>query len=601
MKRWIGIITVLLGTQLQAQQGSLPGDQQNFEETPKQVFLSYALDVKEVPTSARVLLQLLPHIADASLKAENFKLSTYKESPEGYHYLFQFQLQGIMVEDQFIRAFVDKKWTLRQLIWNIRGTHKQANGAFGDSETLGSRLSGFKHVGEITRVWKYRSDGWQALLKANVIEDVAAFAEYRYYDANYQEVYRLDNAARFEGKDSLIQAYVFYPDPLTSAEMPYGGPYQDFNDGDSSALNNERVWRPLILDFSTDSFFLRDSVFYYAELENPVSQQPVLLDPIADFTRNQQEFEYFNSFYHLQSWVRRVHDLGYPLPGAPIQVDPHAANGADVSGFTPVFGVMALLFGEGGIDDAEDADVLVHELGHALSFSVSPGTNNGLERSSFEEGNCDYFAMSYSRQLNSYGWQKTFNWDGNVTWQGRVVNTGKVLPADFTSNKYGNAEIWVAALREIYDSIGPDHTDRLVLCALYNQVNNMTFYQMANNCLQCDSIQNNAANHKIIFNAMNSRGLAFPLGFKESPSSPWRLLNSSGFAFRGESLRIDFAGEDFSGHVEVFDMQGKLLHTARLDAVPYFDLDEPVTEKGLYLLRVSSDTNLSVSFRIARH
>ncbi|HCS20046.1 MAG TPA: hypothetical protein DIW47_05700 [Bacteroidetes bacterium] len=574
---------------------------QNMEEMPKQVFLNYRVEVKELPGSGRILSQILPLIPEHVLKPENFSLLTYKESPVGYHYLYQYQIQGIPVEGQFVRVFVDKKMTLRQLIWQLRGTHLSATATFGDPEILRQRLAHLKHVGEINKVWKFYPEGWQALLKASVIEDIAAFAEYRFYDANYQEIYQIDNAARFEGKDSMIQAHVFFPDPLTSSQMPYGGAYLDFNDADSPAINNERVWRPIITDFVNDSFYLRDSVFRFAELENPLSQQPVLLGPFADFTRNQQEFEFVNSYYHLQTWIRRVHDLGYPLPGLPIQVDPHAANGADISGFSPVFGDMALLFGEGGIDDAEDADVVVHELGHALSYSVSPGTNNGLERTSFEEGNCDYFAMSYSRQISNFGWEKTFNWDGNVTWQGRVVNTEKVMPANYTSNKYSNAEVWVAALREVYDSVGPDITDRLVLCALYNQVTQMTFAQMANNCLQCDSILNNGVNHTLIFNAMNSRGLAFPLGFKEPQSSNWSLLNSAGFAFRGEALRVDFGGQTFNGSAEVYDIQGKLLYSVRLDDALYFELDEPVNEKGLYLLRIHSDTNLSVTYRIARH
>lgn len=592
MKRWIMVIMIFSGIQAQAQ---------FLDEMPNQVFLSSPVSIKELPGSAQVLDQVLSHIPEPSLKPENFSLLTYRESPVGYHYLYQLHIQGIPVEDQYIRVFVDKKLTLRQLIWQIRGAHLSPTASFGDSETLRSQLTEFIHVGAISKVWKFQSGEWQALLKVSVIDDIAAFAEYRYFDANYQEVFRSDNAARFEGKDSVILANVFFPDPLTSSQMPYGGTYLDFNDADSPALNNERVWRPVIVDFFNDSFFLRDSVLHFVELENPVSQQPILLSPSADFTRNQQEFEFVNAYYHLQTWIRRVHDLGYPLPGQSIQVDPHAANGADVSGFTPAFGEMALLFGEGGIDDAEDADVLVHELGHALSYSVAPGTNNGIERTSFEEGNCDYFAMSYSRQISNFGWEKTFNWDGNVTWQGRIVNTPKVMPANYTSNKYSNAEVWVAALREIYDSVGPDISDRLVLCALYNQVTNMTFSQMANNCLQCDSILNNGANGTLIFNAMNTRGLAFPLGFKEPASTSWTLLNSAGFAFRDEALRVDFGGQHVNGIAEVYDIQGKLIYTVRLDDALYFELDEPVNEKGLYLLRIHNDTNLSITYRIARH
>ena len=44
---------------------------------------------------------------------------------------------------------------------------------------------------------------------------------------------------------------------------------------------------------------------------------------------------------------------------------PHGFNGADNSSYSP--GTGRLQFGEGGVDDAEDSDVVHHELGHGPS------------------------------------------------------------------------------------------------------------------------------------------------------------------------------------------------------------------------------------------
>ncbi|MEZ4916786.1 MAG: hypothetical protein R2836_07345 [Chitinophagales bacterium] len=54
-----------------------------------------------------------------------------------------------------------------------------------------------------------------------------------------------------------------------------------------------------------------------------------------------------------------------------ISVDTHGNNGADNSFFSPAT-PLRLIFGEGGVDDAEDADVIIHEYGHAISHFAAP-------------------------------------------------------------------------------------------------------------------------------------------------------------------------------------------------------------------------------------
>jgi len=567
---------------------------------PVQLFPSLKISWGETITPEVVLHQGLS-LVQGNFHPGDFKLSTERESPEGHYYLFSYLKEGAPFQDCYVKFFVDRNQVLRQVLYQTAQVDMPRSGSFADFSKLRSSLNGYAHIGEMSKVWIWNAPVWQAAVEVVIVEDLGAYAEKRFYDADLNELGRRDFAWRFKGKDSTVRGMVFNPDPLTSAEVSYGGAYQDFNDGDSAALNNERFSLPIRVDFVNDSFILRDSVFHFNEIENPASDEPKGLTPAFDFTRAQDEFEYVNTYYHLQTWVRRVHDLGYNLPNTTVQVDPHASNGADVSGFTPAYGELALLFGDGGIDDGEDADVIVHELGHVLSYVAAPGTTNGLERTSMEEGTCDYFAMSYSRQISNYGWQKTFNWDGNVTWQGRVVNTAKKFPDDYTNNKYNNSEVWVAALAEVFDSLGADKTDKLVLCALYNQVSNMTFMQMAANCQQCDSIQNAGANSMIIYNAMNRRGLAHPLGFKQATVSNWKLLNSEGFANRGETMIVDFAGAMLSGQAELYDLQGRLIQVKNFEGVAAINIQAGDIKKGLYLLRVNSDTNLSYSFLVARH
>ena len=78
-------------------------------------------------------------------------------------------------------------------------------------------------------------------------------------------------------------------------------------------------------------------------------------------------------------------------------------------------------FGEGGVDDAEDGDVIIHELGHAISH-MRANSNSGTERSTYDEALGDYFAERYGRLLGITS-NRVFDWDGNNTfWSGRSVS-----------------------------------------------------------------------------------------------------------------------------------------------------------------------------------
>lgn len=573
---------------------------QSNEEIPKQIFLKNKLDIKELPAENEVLSQMLPMVNLGAELAENLLIDHYRVSPEGYHYLFTYHHQGIPCVSRYIRIFVDKQLRVRQVIYLLEDIDAPFLNQFPDTAVLRSKLSAMKKVGAMSLNWIHVEEGWKSVIKVPVIEDLAANAEIHFYDASYHLVHAKRNAFHFMGKDSTVQAKVFDPDPLTHAGVVYGEDYQDFNDADSPAINNQRVWRPIIADFDQGVFYLRDSSFVFAELENPISAPPISNTPVFEFNRSEQEFEFVNAFYHLQKYKSIVRGLGYNLPHMRILVDPHAANGADVAAFTMGFDEPALIFGEGGIDDAEDADVIVHELGHGISFSAAPYTSSGLQRESMEEANCDYFAMSYSRRINPFNWQKTFNWDGNTTsWKGRVANSDKIYPRNYNSNKYSNAEIWVAAWADIYTQLGPDITDKLMLCGMYNQVENMGFSMMVNNILQCDSIQNQAANYQVIFDAFDSRGLTIAMSNgQEINSNDWRLLNTAGFTNAGEPLVLDFGGKEFNGTIEVMDMQGKKIHVQSENRVDRMSIDLPSIASGIYLLRVISNEGQSVTYLI---
>ncbi len=95
-------------------------------------------------------------------------------------------------------------------------------------------------------------------------------------------------------------------------------------------------------------------------------------------SRSDDAFEQVMVVYHITRWNQYLDSLGYDsVLNYAIHVDPQALNGQDQSMFNFGYNPARLYFGEGGVDDAEDADVIIHELSHAISHGAAPNTNTG--------------------------------------------------------------------------------------------------------------------------------------------------------------------------------------------------------------------------------
>ncbi len=61
--------------------------------------------------------------------------------------------------------------------------------------------------------------------------------------------------------------------------------------------------------------------------------------------------------------------------------------------------------GKGGVDDAEDAEVIVHEYGHAVHQSQVPGYGGSLDAGAIGESFGDYLAVTVGlAAAQQYGW-----------------------------------------------------------------------------------------------------------------------------------------------------------------------------------------------------
>jgi zinc metalloprotease ZmpB len=295
-----------------------------------------------------------------------------------------------------------------------------------------------------------------------------------------------------DGERVRGQGAVYLTDPLSAARQTYGAAgFADANNADSDSLNAYRTIVALDSVTYTDGQFVLDGPYCsLADIEMPLDS--TFSAPTADgfvFSRSQQGFEAVNAFAHISSAYRHLEDLGFSSSRLrAIRIDPHGYQGQDNSHYSPTGNWLA--FGTGGVDDAEDADVIWHEYGHAIVYAFTSGWVGG-ETPALGEGFADYWAASYSRSASrwtpadqQYNW--VYKWDGhNEFWGGRKVNDARVYPFG-TMSVYNAGQIWSSTLVSIWNDLGRDVTDRLVIKSLFYLGQGTTGVDAAQALLQAD-------------------------------------------------------------------------------------------------------------------
>lgn len=288
-------------------------------------------------------------------------------------------------------------------------------------------------------------------------------------DARTGELIRVRNRAYHATVDG--SGYVFDPDPLSSAGATYGGSYVDDGDATNSQLDAERfsvTLRDITLIGGTYS--LAGPYAEITDFESPFNGLFTQGSSTFNFSRQDDPFEAVNCYYHIDHIMRYINEtlglviMPYQYSGG-VRFDPHGYNGADNSHYLSSNGSLA--YGEGGVDDAEDADVIIHELGHGIHDWVTGG---GLSQvNGLSEGFGDYLAMSYSRSLGHWGtgdpqYNWVFVWDGhNPFWGGRKTDYGATWPDGLIGHVHTDGQIWSTCLLKIWGDIGREKTDRACL------------------------------------------------------------------------------------------------------------------------------------------
>jgi hypothetical protein len=247
---------------------------------------------------------------------------------------------------------------------------------------------------------------------------------------------------------------------------------------------------------------------------------PTSSSGVFDFTRSQDGFEAANVYYWIDRSQRYIQSLGFNnIVYRPINIDVHGLSGADNSHYvgSPV-GSGYIAYGDGGVDDAEDADIVLHEYGHAIMDSSNPGAfPNQYETGAIGEGFGDYWAFSQTYDLSVANGFDPFcigEWDAKgyspVADCLRRVDTEKVYPQDYVAGDiYASSGIWSSALKNLYLQLGGEVCDSIVLESHFLMKPGIqnNFKRGAQAMLQADDLLYSGAHHFEICQEFYKRGV----------------------------------------------------------------------------------------------
>jgi hypothetical protein len=266
-----------------------------------------------------------------------------------------------------------------------------------------------------------------------------------------------------------IDAQVFDPNPTVRSGKAYGGTtgYNDNNNGDTDFFNSmlTKVELPDVEKIG-GQYNLKGKYVEITDHEAPTNPDCKTTSAVMNYSRSKPCFDAVTVYYFIDKSLRYVNEklgiqaMPFQYAGG-VKADPHGLNGDDNSHYDPSAGTLA--FGEGGVDDAQDHDVVLHELGHGIHDWVTHGHLSQVQ--GLSEGSGDYWAVSYARQFMKPGhvaWNWSFSYDGhNEFWPGRITNMPGNYPAAASGEIHSAGQLWATVCLLVWDQLGKEKTDKI--------------------------------------------------------------------------------------------------------------------------------------------
>jgi hypothetical protein len=267
---------------------------------------------------------------------------------------------------------------------------------------------------------------------------------------------------------------VFLPNPVADLQDQT---LTDQKDADYAAL--QPAYHTVTLSNLDGSGYLRgDWANVVSETGNPA------FSPTNTFTydRHDDEFEQVMAYYWITEAQNYIQRLGFGSGTfRPINQESQDVriNQWGVDNSFSWDKKDLLRFGKGGVDDAEDAEVILHEYGHAIQDSQQTpfGFGASIEAGSIGEGFGDYWAVTVSNVVApTPDAPCVADWD-SVSYTSTVphclrrVDTNLHYPQDLNGRVHHDGMIWSRALWDIRNALGHLVADTIILEAQFGMPN----------------------------------------------------------------------------------------------------------------------------------
>ena len=262
---------------------------------------------------------------------------------------------------------------------------------------------------------------------------------------------------------STAPAQVFFPNPVQSLEDES---LTDQKDADyfSASAKLRKAYKQVTLTDLDGSGTLTGA---YAKVISETGTPARDTGSGFVYTRDEDQFEQVMGYYWVTRAQQYIQSLGFGSTLHPVNMRQQLLRidqfGGDNSFYRDGTKKLTITLGKGGVDDAEDGEVIVHEYGHAVQDEQVPGFGSSPDAGAIGEAFGDYLAVTVSIAATGSTFEQpcVADWDSVSYTPGpihclRRVDSDKHYPEDLHPRRevHADGEIWSAALWRARQLVG---------------------------------------------------------------------------------------------------------------------------------------------------